>query len=73
MPNHIYNRLTIVEGDYDLDSIKSFNDVVPMPQELKDTTHGGVSMKLEQCLGITKSIFGDRLTINEVYSEYDKE
>ena len=73
MPNHIYNRLTVVEGDYDLDSIKSFNDVIPMPQGLKDTTHGGVSMKLEQCLGITKSFFGDRPTINEVYSENDKE
>ena len=73
MPNHIYNRLTVVEGEYDLDDIKSFNDVVPMPQELKDTTHGGVSMQLEQCLGITKSFFGDRPTINEVYSENDKE
>ena len=73
MPNHIYNRLTVVEGEYDLDDIKSFNDVVPMPQELKDTTHGGVSMQLERCLGITKSFFGDRPTINEVYSENDKE
>ena len=73
MPNHIYNRLTVVEGEYDLDDIKSFNDVVPMPQELKDTIHGGVSMQLEQCLGITKSFFGDRPTINEVYSENDKE
>lgn len=73
MPNHIYNRLTVFEGEYDLDGIKSFNDVIPMPQELKDTTHGGVSMQLEQCLGITKSIFGDRPTIKEVYSENDKE
>ena len=73
MPNHVYNRLTVVEGDYDLDDIKSFNDVIPMPQELKDTTHGGVSMQLEQCLGITKSFFGDRPTINEVYSENDKD
>ena len=73
MPNHIYNRLTVVDGEYDLDGIKSFNDVIPMPQELKDTTHGGVSMQLEQCLGITKSFFGDRPTINEVYSENDKE
>lgn len=73
MPNHIYNRLTVVEGNYDLDIVKSFNDVVPMPQELKDTTHGGVSMELEQCLGITKSFFGDRPTIKEVYSKNDKE
>lgn len=73
MPNHIYNRLTVVEGDYDLNDIKSFNDVIPMPQELKEVTHGGVSMQLEQCLGITKSFFGDRPTINEVYSNNDKE
>ena len=72
MPNHIYNRLTVIKGDYDLGDIKSFNDVIPMPHELKDTTHGGVSMQLEQCLGITKSFFGDRPTINEVYSENDK-
>ena len=73
MPNHIYNRLTVVEGDYDLGDIKSFNDVIPMPQELKDTSHSGASMQVEQCLGITKSFFGDRPTINEVYSENDKE
>lgn len=73
MPNHIYNRLTVVEGDYDLDSINSFNDAIPMPQELKDTTHGGASMEVEQCLGITKSFFGDRPTIDAVYSKNDKE
>lgn len=73
MPNHIYNRLTVVKGDYDLDSVKSFNDVIPMPQELKDTSHSGASMQVEQCLGITKSFFRDRPTINEVYSKNDKE
>lgn len=72
MPNHIYNRLTVIKGDYDLGSINTFNDVVPMPQELKDTSHGGVSMEVEQCLGITKSFFGDRPTIDEVYSKNDR-
>lgn len=73
MPNHITNNITVLEGQYDLSKLTSFNDVVPMPEELKDTSHGGVSMQLEQCLGITKSFFGDRPTINEVYSENDKE
>lgn len=73
MPNHITNKITILEGQYDLSKLTSFNNVVPMPQELKDTSHSGASMQVEQCLGITKTFFGDRSTINEVYSENDKE
>lgn len=74
MPNHITNEITVIKGQYDLSQITSFNDVVPMPKELKDTSHGNVVMELEKLFGITSSFFGDTpLTLREIHNKYPNE
>ena len=73
MPNHITNKITVLEGHYNLFKLASFNNVVPMPQELIDTTHGNVAIDLESTLGITKYFFGGILTLRELHIKYPNE
>lgn len=72
MPNHITNKITVLEGQYDLSKLTSFNDVVPMPIELKDTSHGNVVMELEKLFGISGH-YGTPLTLKEIHDKYPNE
>ena len=63
MPNHITNRITVVSGTYDLNTITSFNDEIPMPKKIKDTEHGGVMTYVER-------VMNGRLPMNEVLQTY---
>lgn len=47
MPNHVTNRLTVIKGSYDLSSIKDFNDILPMPEDLENTEHGSLAYDVE--------------------------
>lgn len=72
MPNHVTNRITVIKGDYDLDIIKSFNDIIPLPAVLKDTEHGSASIYVEYLLGVGGKYMGDRNTLDDLYKEFDK-
>ena len=72
MPNHITNKITVLEGQYDLSKLTSFNDVVPMPKEIKDTSHGNVVMELEKLFGISGH-YGTPLTLKEIHNKYPNE
>lgn len=73
MPNHVTNRLTVIKGDYDLDTIKSFNDTIPLPDLLKDTEHGIASTYVEYLLGVGGKCLGDKNTLDDLYKEFDEE
>ena len=72
MPNHITNKITVLEGQYDLSKLTSFNNVVPMPVEIKDTSHGNVVMELEKLFGILGH-YGTPLTLKEIHNKYPNE
>lgn len=71
MPNHVANRITVIKGDYDLSEIKDFNDILPMPEELQGTEHGGVAYDVESMLGV--SVFGSRMQLSHLYEKHNKE
>lgn len=73
MPNHITNKITVLEGQYDLSKLTSFNDVVPMPNALKGTSHDNLVMELERTLGINQPLFGRSLTAEEIRDKYGSE
>lgn len=54
MPNHIMNKLTVSEGDYDLSAITSFSDIEPMPKDLIDAPHDSVAIEVENILDSLK-------------------
>lgn len=73
MPNHITNRMTVIQGQYDLSKITTFNTVSPMPRALKDTEHNSIAMDVERMLGTTRTFFGDRPTLPDLYDKYSEQ
>lgn len=73
MPNHITNKITVLEGHYDLSKLTSFNNVVPMPEELKEVSHDNLVMELERTLGINQPLFGSNLSIDVLRDKYGSE
>lgn len=70
MPNHITNRMTVTQGQYDLSEITTFETVSPMPKGLKDTDHNNIAMDIERMLGVVKTYFSARPTLPELYEKY---
>lgn len=72
MPNHIANRITVLEGQYDLSGITTFNTLLPMPKVLRDATHDGVVADVESMLGVIPTYFSARPTLPELEAKYSE-
>lgn len=52
MPNYITNVITVEKGEFDLSTIKSFSDLLPIPEALKNTSQDAIAMLIESILGV---------------------
>lgn len=80
MANYITNVLTVEKGDYDLTTIKSFTDLLPIPEELKATPQDMIAYEVERIMGIGfsygKEPKGEEAVtkaIQELYQQYSSD
>lgn len=63
MPNYVTNVLTVERGEYDLSNIKSFSDLLPIPESFGNTSQDVITMMIEDILSVGKSV---NFTLEEI-------
>lgn len=75
MANSITNIITVEKGEFDLSTIKSFSELLPIPEDLKNVPFDIIAVSVENIMGIgapfkeENESNRDKL-LNELYKEF---